>query len=84
MTQHLITTTMQPGRVVSVDDEGLVDLTRMGVVATLVPSGLQEVPASVEIPSVAVAMQAGASALSQEVESSGSSEEGGQAAGAEQ
>lgn len=45
MTQHLITTTMQPDRVVEVSDEELTDLERMGVVASHVPSDLSQVPA---------------------------------------
>jgi hypothetical protein len=87
MTDHLITTTMQPGKVVSVDDQELEDLTRMGVVASLVPSGLEQVPAPIRIPPVAGAMQAGGPTVEQvdhqEVESSGDSEEAaGEASGA--
>lgn len=76
MTDHLITTTMQPGVVKEVSDTELVDLTRMGVVASVVPSGLGQVPAPVQIPSAA--MQAGGpEAVRQEVGDSGSSEEAG-------
>ena len=76
MTEHLITTTMQPDRVVEVNDQELEDLTRMGVVASRVPSSLEQVPAPIQIPEVSSAMQAGGPTVKQEeVGSSGSSEE---------
>lgn len=75
MTEHLIKTTMQPDRVVEVNDQELEDLTRMGVVAELVPSSLDQVPAPIQIPPVSSAMQAGGPTVKQEVDSSGSTEE---------
>lgn len=77
MSEHLITTTMQPGRVVSVSDQELEDLQRMGVVAGFAPSGLEDVPAPIVIPGVSSAMQAGGPTVEQQEEagSGGSSEE---------
>jgi hypothetical protein len=60
---HRITTTMQPGRVVEVSDTELVDLTRMGVVASEVLYTLDDQPAPTPLVS---SMQAGVD--SQEVE----------------
>ena len=47
MTQHLITTTMRPDTVVEVSDTELLDMQRMGLVASYVPSDLSEVPAPI-------------------------------------
>ena len=53
---HLITTTMQPGVVREVSDAEFVDLTRMKVVESEVPTELSDVPAGTPLVS---AMQAG-------------------------
>lgn len=53
---HMITTTMQPGVVREVSDSEFVDLSRMGVVASEVPTELSDVPAGNPLVS---AMQAG-------------------------
>lgn len=81
MTDHLITTTMTPGKVVTVNDQELLDLTRMGVVASRVPSSLDQVPQPTPLVG---AMQAGGaqqevgSGQEQEAVSGGSPEATGQ------
>jgi hypothetical protein len=81
MTDHLITTTMVPGKVVSVNDQELLDLTRMGVVESRVPSGLDQVPQPTPLVS---AMQAGgaqqevSSGHEQEADSGGPAQATGQ------
>lgn len=56
MTDHRITTTMTPGKVVTVSDTEFTDLTKWGVVKSEVPFSLADVPEPTPLVS---AMQAG-------------------------
>lgn len=47
MTDHWISTTMQPDRKIQVSSAELLDLQRMGVVSSLSPFSLDDVPAPV-------------------------------------
>lgn len=50
MTEHRVTTTMRPDDVVVVNDQELLDLTRMGLIAAQAPFTLDEVPAPISLP----------------------------------
>lgn len=58
---HVITTTMEPNRPYEVSDTEFLDLTRMGVVSSELPSDLTQVPAPTPLVSAqtTAAMQAG-------------------------
>ncbi len=58
---HVIITTMEPGKAVEVSDTEFLDLTRMGVVSSELPSDLTQVPEPTPLVSATTtaAMQAG-------------------------